>query len=569
MEAPDAIVAMDSQYAGMSLGELAQKIAEVQSEITALENRQSDSLEEAVSGAQGEMEAINRRIEELNAELMGLPPSDEVAVRLVEDGLSSEQRAEVAQILLRRGDLERQRADLERQMADLERQRADLERRRGELISQRSEFIYNFHVMFTKLDPLELKLRQFDVESELAQCRLQTTRNNSDGNSTSRGSSSYAGSTGSDTVHISRFKTTFCNGTGSKFEVKKWIFEDHMMLDLLRRRFGNSFDESLTECVSKLKKLRDMFQWLKICMNRDIEEKHVQPIFILLLDYILEKLNLKGSLQVVKPGDSVLTGVLEMKRSSEGLAESKTLRGRTDLVVCKVERDSSEIDENFRPDEGVPIVNDWLFHVELKRPSSTKFYAARNRLLCQSEVIAQMTDGKSCILGCLTDFQRIILNVRVIGGTYGRVFFNSDCADTPQEYMIRLLFLFCELPQDELITLLAQNSEAAEQVESIGANQEIVSEGSEVNLRGDHTMNSTAKRFLEEVTKDMLPKNNAMQTYVSIDTDSDDDEDEYLEKLRFNEWDARRRGVMYLCKRNLDDVQERLVKKSLRPEKNS
>ena len=31
--------------------------------------------------------------------------------------------------------------------------------------------------------------------------------------------------------------------------------------------------------------------------------------------------------------------------------------------------------------------------------------------------------------------------------------------------------------------------------------------------------------------------------------------------VRFNEWDARRRGVMHLCKRNLDALQEELNSK--------
>ena len=545
------------------------------------------------------METINRLIGEVNAELTGLPPSNEVRDRLVKGGLSSEQRADLAQILMRREDLEkqgkdlekqgkdleRQRADLEKQRADLEKQRkdlekqrkdlekqrADLEKQRGELISERSEFVSNFRGRFEKLDPLVEQLRLFDVESELAKelaaraARRLLPTNNSDGSSTSQGTSSYAGSTGSDTVYISKFKTSFCDGTPSKFDVRTWTLEDHTMLVLLRDKFGDSFDETLADCVSKLIKLRDMFQWLKVCMNKDIHENDVQPIFMLLLDYIIEKLHLKQSLEAFSPSpdDFLLTGVLEMKRSPEGPTESKTLRGRTDVVVCKVE-------QNVLPDEGGSIVNNWLFHVELKRPSSSKFNAAQSQLLCQSEVIAQMTDGDSYILGCLTDFRRIILNVRVIGGTYGRVFFVSACVATPQEYMIRLLFLFCGLPRDELFTL-AQNSAAAGQVQSIGPNQEIVSGGSEVILQGDNAM-SSAKRFLEGGAKYTLPKNNAMQAYFSIDTDSDDDsdddEDEYLEQLRFNEWDARRRGVKHLCRRTLDELQERVdapVRPGLKP----
>ena len=246
-----------------------------------------------------------------------------------------------------------------------------------------------------------------------------------------------------------------------------------------------------------------------------------------------------------------------MKRSPGGPTESKTLRGRTDVVVCKVE-------ENVLPDEVGPIVNNWLFHVEFKRPSSSNFNSARSQLLCQSEVIAQMTDGESCILGCLTDFRRIILNVRVIGGTYGRVFYTSACVETPQKYMIRLLFLFCGLPRDELFTL-AQNSAAAGQAQSIELNQDIVSGGSEVILQGDNTNTTlSTKRFLEGDVKHTLPKNNAMEAYLSIDTDSDDDsdddsdedEDEYLEQLRFNEWDARRRDAKHLCRRTLDELQE-------------
>ena len=328
------------------------------------------------------------------------------------------------------------------------------------------------------------------------------------------------------------------------------------MLLLLRDKFGDSFDETLTDCVSKFKVLRDMLQWLKVCMNKDIHENDVQPIFMLLLDHIIEKLHPKESLEVFSPSpnDFVLKGVLEMKRSPGGPTESKNLRGRTDLVVFKV-------DGNVLPDEGCPIVNNWLFHVELKRPLSSNFNSARSQLLCQSEVIVQMTDGESCILGCLTDFRRIILNVRVIGGTYGREFFTSACVETPQKYMIRLLFLFCGLSRDELFTL-AQNSAAAGQAQSIGPNQDIVSGGSEVILQGDN--NTSTKRFLEGDVKHTLPKNNAMEAYLSIDTDSDDDsdddsdedEDEYLEQLRFNEWDARRRDAKHLCRRTLDELQE-------------
>ena len=187
MEAIDATAAIDSKYAGMSLGELAQKITEVQTEITALENRQTGSFQEAGSKAQEEMETINRLIGELSVELKGLPTSDESRDRIVlDDGLSPKQRAELVQLFMRRGELERQIADLEWQRADLEWQRANherrrggldrriaalerqvanLERQRGELISQRSLFKYRFHEMFTKLDPLMEQLRLFDISS--------------------------------------------------------------------------------------------------------------------------------------------------------------------------------------------------------------------------------------------------------------------------------------------------------------------------------------------------------------------------------------------------------------------
>ena len=180
MEAIDATAAIDSKYAGMSLGELAQKITEVQTEITALENRQTGSFQEAGSKAQEKMEAINRLIGELSVELKGLPTSDEFRDRIVlDDGLSPKQRAELVQLFMRRGELERQIADLEWQranherrrggldmrIAQLERQVANLERQRVELFSQRSEFKYRFHEMFTKLDPLMEQLRLFDISS--------------------------------------------------------------------------------------------------------------------------------------------------------------------------------------------------------------------------------------------------------------------------------------------------------------------------------------------------------------------------------------------------------------------
>ena len=55
------------------------------------------------------------------------------------------------------------------------------------------------------------------------------------------------------------------------------------MLVLLRDKFGDSCDETLTDCVSKFKVLRNMFQRLKVCMNTDIHENDAQPIFMLLL----------------------------------------------------------------------------------------------------------------------------------------------------------------------------------------------------------------------------------------------------------------------------------------------
>ena len=53
MEAIDATAAINSRYAGMSLGELAQKIIEVQTEINALENKQTDSFQEAGTEPKG------------------------------------------------------------------------------------------------------------------------------------------------------------------------------------------------------------------------------------------------------------------------------------------------------------------------------------------------------------------------------------------------------------------------------------------------------------------------------------------------------------------------------------
>ena len=512
MEPPDDSSTTAPQVAQMSLGELTRKIAEVESEISALELRLSDCFPKT------ELEDFPRPYQALDGLVGGGPPSPEQVFRLLQ--------------------IERQRVELERQIlrqiTNLERQRAELYGKTTELERQKADFIARYFSMFTELEPLLERLRLFDVDSDASQDLGIPPAPNLNENSSSRESSPFAGS---NTVPISRFKVDFCIGTNSTFEVREWILREDVMLDLIREKLCNSVDTLLDDCTSALNKVRAMYKWLENLGAKISDLTHVQPIFMLLLDYILRKLQLHKSLEVFKGNQTVLEGVLEMNIG--GAAKSQKLRGHTDVYVGK-------------------SLNTWRFYVELKNPfSKSNFEAAENQLLCQSEVIAQMKqDEESLVLGCLTDLWRIMVNVRRKGGKYERVFYKSNTVINAREYTIRLLLLFCDLSPDDLSGLIKEP--AAGDVKFVNSTP---SEDSDLGFDGRHdTTKSSAKPMLGEATTDMLLKNNEEMNSV-IYFDSDDDSEDLDEVLRFNEWDARRRGVMHLCKRNLDALQEELNSK--------
>ena len=106
--------------------------------------------------------------------------------------------------------------------------------------------------------------------------------------------------------------------------------------------------------------------------------KLIQPAFILLLQYIIDKLRRYSSagqnLEVHSVNNVLLEGTLEKLDGSKNV--SKKLTGKTDIAVKR----GSEADS----------IGSWLFHVELKSPVDPDAITyAKHQLLGQSEVIAQ------------------------------------------------------------------------------------------------------------------------------------------------------------------------------------
>ena len=357
------------------------------------------------------------------------------------------------------------------------------------------------------------------------------------------------------------FRTNHCDGTNSAFVLKEWaITNDHMLRHIQQKLCsgdGAAVTRLLSICEEAIETLRNVFAWLGPERDGDINElTHFQPIIILLVDYLIRDMRTNSStfLEVYPVNNVSLKGTLQQPNPEVGNPDSKNVNGFSDLAVIR--------GPNVNPDMKwiLQSVPSWLFHVELKSPfGTTAMIRAKDQLIGQSECIAQMKGGRVPVLGCLTNLKEIIISLRLPGHTsnqFDRVFYNTEIVTETRDYAIRLLFLFCDFRLEELIDLTKGSSAADKELEneakeyaSPGGEGESRAGGSEQGENGDTLLKKRYVNSSSEYTK---------LDYISLD-DSMEEREMRRERLRkLFAWDARRRGVSYLCQESLDAVQRKL-----------
>ena len=453
---------------------------------------------------------------------------------------AAEERAKIAE---QRGDHAEQLIALQCELASLSRinalfdQIADLAKEGTALADERTarveeriartdlrERTYDFILKFPRLHPtLEKLLEEFKLfeVNGLIETTTQAPPTNS-----------YAPGWQLSNVYSDPF---ICDDSG--FDIRTWRITEETMLDQIQRKLcngnGNAANDLVSKCEEAVRKLRDMFAWIQIWRNNIHEKDDFQPIFILLLEYIIQSLthhnSSDGQNLLVSPARGVhLEGTVQRLPQVGGSCElMKILWGTSDIAVFH----GSNVD----------LITSWLFNVEIKSPSAFRpLIHAKHQLIGQLEAIAQMRNDNKPVLGCLTDLEGITISLRLPGSSMelnDRVFFNTAIVTDPRQYSIRLLFLFCGFNKEELVALTKESTEGD------------LDDG-DTSVQGEFSRSVLNKRSRDG------------NIYILLNDDSDDEEWEQLRGV--NMWDARRRGVTYLCQEILDTLQHELLARYIR-----
>ena len=367
--------------------------------------------------------------------------------------------------------------------------------------------------------------------------------------------SEYFSSASSRDLLLSEFQIDYCDGTESTFEVREWRISEDTMLDLIQKKLFNAdtvaANHLIDFCETALKKLQAMFRWVS---NQGIptgDLDRYQPVFIMLVDYIIRHLPCQDTgnstadenLQVHPVNRVALRGRVQCLNSEEAVCE-RNLSGYADISVMR------------GPD--IHSIGSWLFHVGITAPLKQIPLNVKHQLVGQSEVIAQMKNDWKPVLGCLTNMADIMLSLRLPcsrENTYDRLFFNTTSTTVHRAYIIRLLFLFCDLTLEEL-TELTQGSTTADVELMANARNRSFEDSDAPPLDGNeaHESQSTIARKRAKIDRSLKE---VEVMYLNYDSE----EENYIneERLRsVNEWDARRNGFTYLSKKNLDALQNEL-----------
>ena len=507
---------------------LEQQIAEIEGETSTLEILAADlakeitAIEERLAGISGETAATERQKADLAMEMYH-----------VMEQMRDQERA--------MRDLERAKIYIMEQMRDLERAKA--------------AFPSEFHQCKDLLHFLRI-LDRFGIEQvpddhliwvkangSSPDVELKRRRQEEDSKSKSANSTKW---------ELSKFNIHRCAGTASMFDVREWNISGDRMLALVKQKlFGGddaAADLLLKECAKAINQLRAFFAWL-LDRDRKVAEAHCYPVLRFLLEYIIRSLPSQKSrehpeIEVCPGGRKRLTGSVLRQDSVE-----VTLIGNADFVVARSEPDPTNESRS------------WLFHVEVKSPTSDSGNA-KHQLVGQSEVIAQMKDDRTPVFGFYTNMWQIAVSLRLPGepgDDFDRVFYNTKSVIDPGQYSIRLLFLFCEFSNGELFDLTRDS--LATDSELLDSKQDEHSfEGKYDPSHGGNDSRKPPTTTPTQRPKDDNPPNQMKRSYMSLNDDSDEENEILWEQLRkINEREAHRRGHLYLCQENLDTLPHKSV----------
>ena len=453
--------------------------------------------------------SLVQRIEHLRQELDVVNRNAALAAERIALARQSNEARELIVAEQCQGALLAQASVLERQIADLEGQRADLKIRKCTFLSS--------YQSIKSLSALIEEFTSLEIDPPVQPTADQPSE---------------------DDWQLPDFPDQPFRGDGSGFDVRTWRISGETTLELIEKKLCNGNRQVALDLVNKCEeaviKLRAMFAWLRDTGMSFNKKDHFQPVFILLLKYIIgeieSNLPTRQNMQVCPANRITLKGTLPPECDQ---CAKRILRGKSDVAVfCG---------------PNVESILSWLFRVEMKLPfANTPLYLAKHRLVGQSEAIAQMRNDGMPVLGCLTDLNEIIVSLRLpalSSEMSDRVVFNTECVRDPRGYTLLLLFLFCDLSPGELIAVTVESSGA-------DADFEDAKDDTDTSVQGQLSKSELHKRSRDG------------SIYIYLNDDSDEEEQEQYRGL--NIWDARRRGVIYYCQEDFDELQRELRARSNR-----
>ena len=140
---------------------------------------------------------------------------------------------------------------------------------------------------------------------------------------------------------------------------------------------------------------------------------------------------------------------------------------------------------------------------------------------------------------------------------HDRVFFKTAGPFDLRPYTIRLLLLFCDLSIKELTELTQDSTTAGLRV---GGSATENHSKEDKPFSADRTdQRDSSKAFDRKRTRKGDASGGFERNHFSLSNECDEEHEIRWEEVRkVNVWDARRRGCTYLCKENLDALQQGL-----------
>lgn len=267
---------------------------------------------------------------------------------------------------------------------------------------------------------------------------------------------------------LSRFRRQLLENTADKIAVLEWnLSYEALGNEVKTQLFSNNSLEYATT-VSTFTHFVDLLRRAVHCLKFEEETTldevlHVQPIVIVLLEFLLAKLHSTDvrSIEAAQP----------TKLSTRFSAAKITLSGHTDVLGCT------------RRIGAVKAVRARLikFILELKRPFDSLYHglaaSAKDQLLAELETLARMCEsdggGNGPLAGVLTDLFTSALVVRV-PTEEGTMHYLARRTTSSHELVLQLLALF-----------LDYNTDVLRRVGSLGQAVPTYTELSEKNISDD------------------------------------------------------------------------------------